>query len=556
MNKFEGVTGGTASHSTWLSTDGNPVAGYNPLMWFMALLLSILMVGCGGGGSSSTPSSAPGSAPGSTQGSSLSTAKAITAYSLAWTTGTPGTATGTISGTAIAVTVPSGTSKTAMVATFTTTGASVKAGTPAVTQVSGTTVNSFASPVTYTVTAADASTTAYTVTVTVASATTVFPGVAGSAGANATNPTVISASPSNLATNIPTSTNGSGNVASGTLVIATFNEAMNSATITSAGTFTLKETISGTNVPGTVTMASAKIAYFAPTALALTANTSYTATVTTAATRVAGGTAMPKAVVWSFTTNASLLTGQAPVNLLTAGDFAIRANTGITYNGVAAAAAVTGDVGISPNAASFITGFSLFAVDATNDFATAAEVVSPGKIYAPGYTGGQIGSNGLTPAKMTTAQNDNVTAYNEAAGRTAGTGPFLNAGAGTLDGLTLVPGVYTWGSNLISSANAAGNVTLSGGPNDVWIFQVSGYFRPGNGSSVLLSNPAGGALPQAKNIFWVVAGSDVTLGTTAHMEGVLLSVGFITLNSNATANSRLLARTAVTLGGTVTQPAP
>ena len=72
-----------------------------------------------------------------------------------------------ITGTNIAVTVPFGTDVTALVATFTTTGASVSVG--ATPQVSGTTPNNFTSPVTYTVTAADASTKAYTVTVTVAS---------------------------------------------------------------------------------------------------------------------------------------------------------------------------------------------------------------------------------------------------------------------------------------------------------------------------------------------------------------------------------------------------
>jgi hypothetical protein len=393
---------------------------------------------------------------------------------------------------------------------------------------------------------------------------TVLPGVAGTPGANATNPTVISANPRNLATSVPTSTNswnGVANVVSGTLVSATFSAAMDPVTINSSpagtlSTFTLKTTTGSTNVAGTVVMNTANtVATFTPSA-ALSANTSYTATITTAAKNAGSLIAMPKTVAWTFTTKATVLTGQAPVNLLTAGNFVIRANTGVTYNGTAGAHAVTGDVGISPNAASFITGFTVFAVDALNDFATAAEVVSPGKIYAPGYNGGQTGSNGLTPAKMTAAQNDNITAYDDAAGRTAGTGTFSNAGTGSLDGLTLVPGVYTWGSNLISSSGTSGDVTISGGPDDVWIFQVAGYFRPGNGSTVILSNPAGGALPQAKNIFWQVAGTDVTLGTTAHIEGVVLSIGFITLNSGATANSRLLARTAVTVGGTVTQPAP
>ena len=64
----------------------------------------------------------------------------------------------------MALTVPFGTDVTQLVATFTTTGASVKVGSTV--QVSGTTANDFTSPVTYTVTAADASTQAYVVTVT------------------------------------------------------------------------------------------------------------------------------------------------------------------------------------------------------------------------------------------------------------------------------------------------------------------------------------------------------------------------------------------------------
>jgi hypothetical protein len=66
----------------------------------------------------------------------------------------------------IALTVPFGTSVTALVATFTTTEESVAVG--ATLQVSGVTPNDFSSPVTYTVIAADASTQDYTVTVTLA----------------------------------------------------------------------------------------------------------------------------------------------------------------------------------------------------------------------------------------------------------------------------------------------------------------------------------------------------------------------------------------------------
>lgn len=129
------------------------------LLWLMTFLLAAVVAGCGGGGGGGGAVLA-------------SSAKAITAYSLAWTTGTPGTATGTISGTAspfaIAVSVPSGTGRVGMISTFTTTGENVKIG--ATVQLSGTTPNDFSTPKTYIVTATDGSTATYIVTVTVAAA--------------------------------------------------------------------------------------------------------------------------------------------------------------------------------------------------------------------------------------------------------------------------------------------------------------------------------------------------------------------------------------------------
>ena len=91
-------------------------------------------------------------------------AKAITAFSLLLGAGVVGTI--DEAAHTIALTVPAGTSRAALAAVFTTTGASVAVG--ATPQVSGLTLNDFTSPVTYTVTAADASTQAYVVTVTVA----------------------------------------------------------------------------------------------------------------------------------------------------------------------------------------------------------------------------------------------------------------------------------------------------------------------------------------------------------------------------------------------------
>jgi hypothetical protein len=127
----------------------------------------------------------------------------------------------------------------------------------------------------------------------------VDPGVTLAPGAlagAATEPTVVSSSPSDRATAVPTSSNTSENVVTGAAATATFSQPMDPATINSSSagdvlTFTVRET-TGSNVPGTVVMNAANtVATFTPTWLALNPNTSYTATVTTAA-KNAGGVAM------------------------------------------------------------------------------------------------------------------------------------------------------------------------------------------------------------------------------------------------------------------------
>jgi len=135
-------------------------------------------------------------------------------------------------------------------------------------------------------------------------------------------------------------------------------------------------------------------------------------------------------------------------------------------------------------------------------------------------------------------------AYTDAAGRSIPDSTEL--GAGEIGGLTLVPGLYKWGSGVSISTS----VTLSGGPNDVWIFQVAGTLKQASATSVILE---GGAL--AKNIFWQAAGV-VSIGTTAHFEGVVLAKTMIAVKTGASANGRLLAQTAITLEqNAITQPA-
>jgi len=126
-------------------------------------------------------------------------------------------------------------------------------------------------------------------------------------------------------------------------------------------------------------------------------------------------------------------------------------------------------------------------------------------------------------------------AYNDAAGRTLPDATDL--GAGELGGLTLTPGLYKWNSNVSISKD----VTLSGGPDDVWIFQIAGTLDEASATNVTLT---GGA--QAKNVFWQSAGA-VTIGTTSHFEGTILSKTMIAMKTKASINGRLLAQTAVTL---------
>ena len=212
-----------------------------------------------------------------------------------------------------------------------------------------------------------------------------------------------------------------------------------------------------------------------------------------------------------------------------AGSFVILAKSGIAN---VPTSAITGDIGISPAEATYITGLPL-TMDASNEFSTTPEVT--GKVYAPGYAP-------PTPANLTAAVGAMETAFTDAAGRAP---DVTELGAGNIGGRTLQPGIYKWGTGLLIPTD----VTLSGDSNDLWIFQIAQDLTLESGARVVLS---GGALPQ--NIFWQVAGL-VDLGTTAHCEGVILTQTAITLRTGATVNGRLLAQTAVSLdGNTVVEP--
>jgi hypothetical protein len=205
--------------------------------------------------------------------------------------------------------------------------------------------------------------------------------------------------------------------------------------------------------------------------------------------------------------------------------FVLLAKTGITN--VTGSTITGGNLGVSPSAAASITGFSLSA-DATNVFSTSVSVVPPGKIYASNYAV-------PTPSNMTTAVLAMQAAYTDAAGRTDPTA--LNLSGGNLGGLTFAPGLYTWGTGVTIPSD----VTIAGGAEDIWIFQISNDLDLTSAKSIILS---GGA--QAKNIFWQVAGN-VTIHADAHFEGVILGQTAITLQTTASMHGRALAQSLVAI---------
>jgi hypothetical protein len=403
-----------------------------------------------------------------------------------------------------------------MVATFSTTGTGVTV--LAAPQTSGNTANDFSAPVTYTVTAADSSTATYVVTVTVAdnSAKAItsysLAGVDGSiSGAS---------SPYAIAVTVPNGTNPIG-------LVATFITTGSSVTVVATGTQVSATTANDFTSP---------VAYTVHAADSSTAVYDVTVTVepAPAGAVVCGGAS-----------------GTDCVDLQSAANYVILDEATVTFTPIATistTATITGDVAVSPAAASFMTGFAL-ALDPASCFSTSTQVV--GKLYAADYSS----ANGCaatpdTATILTTAVGDKNTAYTAALGKAPSGGGLVTAcpGTGTFDGGVvppLAPGVYTCGVNV----SIPTNFTLEGTATDVWVFQITGSLAQAGATSVLLT---GGALPQ--NVFWIVSGG-VSIGANAHMEGVVMSATDISLLAGASVKGRLLARTGVLMdSNTVVQP--
>jgi len=197
---------------------------------------------------------------------------------------------------------------------------------------------------------------------------------------------------------------------------------------------------------------------------------------------------------------------QGPVDLGTAGNFAVLAGSGITNTGPTS---ITGDIGTFPTPSE--TGLASITLDGTND---AGDAVTQ------------------------EAKDALVTAYGDAAGRTPQTDVAVELG-----GSTLLAGVYTsptFGLTGTLSLDAKGN------PDAEFIFQAASTLITASNSRVLLLNGA-----NACHVVWQV-GSSATLATGTQFAGAVLALTSITADTGATIQGQLLAQNgAVTLDNNV-----
>ena len=197
------------------------------------------------------------------------------------------------------------------------------------------------------------------------------------------------------------------NVARNKVVALTFSEAMDPLTI-NATTFTLKQ---GTNAIAGIVDYSGTTATFTPTTF-LEAGIPYTASISNGAKDKAGN-AIGSSAVWSFTTSGNT-TSMDVVNLGAAANYVILAKTAINNTPTSA---ITGEMGLSPAATSYITGFAL--TNATG-YATSTQV--SGQIFAADMAS-------PTDLNLTTAVENMLTAYTDAR-------PRFSAGQDGLKGTT------------------------------------------------------------------------------------------------------------------------
>ncbi|MFZ5561773.1 MAG: ice-binding family protein [Pseudomonadota bacterium] len=373
----------------------------------------------------------------------------------------------------------------------------------------------------------------------------IIPGAVCTVAAGIGIPTATSSNPSSADQSVTTST--SGVAGGGKLIIANFSLAMDPLSLDSPLlTFTLKETASGINAPGTVSLDAAGTTATLTTAAALQPGISYTATITTAATS-ATGTPLGCTYEWAFTTITPAATGLAPVNLGLAAPMGIAATAGVTNTTTLPISHINGDVVLDPNATC-----NAVTIDAAGGFGLCGSNGSTptlsGIVISPlfpdaGATSGAI-MNDLKAAFLSITPPAGPPAAGSLGGATdlpAGTTLGEPADAALVQGDNyFAPGLY----QSLTSILITGDLTLDGqgDSNAQFVFQSSstvnaaaGAAAPGPHTRIILINGA-----RASNVWWQ-AGTSATLGTAAEWNGNILASENITMETGASSCGRLLA---------------
>ena len=200
--------------------------------------------------------------------------------------------------------------------------------------------------------------------------------------------------------------------------------------------------------------------------------------------------------------------GPAPLDLGMAANFSILSVNALTNQ---PSSVVTGDVGLTKVSGSQI-GLSCTEV--------------AGTIYSRDRNGPRCRITDL--ARLIQGETDADNAFLDAGGRAP---DYRELGAGNMSSYNLGPATYHWTTGVQISAN----ITLTGGPSDVWIFQIAQGLTIDPGVQIVLK---GGALPQ--NIFWAPT-FNVAIGAGSQFKGVLLPAAAIVVGNGATINGKLLA---------------
>jgi hypothetical protein len=370
------------------------------------------------------------------------------------------------------------------------------------------------------------------VAVSIAPPGAILPGVSCTT-ASPTIPTVSKTGPT--AGNQFVSISTSGVAASGKSITATFDLAMDPASINPAN-FKLAPAAGVALVPASVSYnAATRVATFT-TSSALMPDTAYTAVVLKPVTSTTG-TPMSCDYSWNFKTAATAAATPPAVNLGRASTYGIAATAGITNTLTNPITHINGNVVLNPTATC-----NAVMVDNTGGF---------------GLCGGAaptINGTVVTPTHPDTTTADAVQADLRAAYLSI-TPPAGPPAAGSLGGATNIPAGTTLGaptgSAMVQGDNVftpgvyqsttsimiTGDLTLDGqdDPNASFIFQSSSTVGTAPGTRILLINGA-----KASNVFWQ-AGSSATLNTNTIWQGNILAGADISMTTGATSCGRLFA---------------